>query len=129
MRPLILIAESDGEMLTLLERYLHLRGYRVDAAVGGAECLAKLADLHPDVLILDEDLSWGGSNGVLTRMQEDDDVPLTPTLVLYHPLEPPDPAYRAVVGKLEKPFHLCELADKAYQAVQAPPSGEGGKTP
>lgn len=70
-RPSLLIAESDELMLDAMKRYLLLRGYEVETATGGVECLEKLRQNDGGVLILDLELSWGGGDGVLSVMRDD----------------------------------------------------------
>jgi hypothetical protein len=73
-------------------------------------------------LILDLQLLWGGGEGVLARMREDADIPLTP-VVLVSTTATTD--YLApVVGCLTKPFRLKALVEQvtaaALKARQAP---------
>lgn len=55
-------------------------------ATDGLDCLSKLRDLEPDLLVLQPPILWGGCAGVLTRMIEGPDLPPVPVLLL------PDPA-------------------------------------
>jgi DNA-binding response OmpR family regulator len=44
-------------------------GYRVAFATDGIDCLRVLGEFHPDALVLDIDLLWGGADGVLEAMR------------------------------------------------------------
>ncbi len=49
----ILIAEDDVRTATILEEYLTSQGLRARVAHNGIETLALLADLHPDLILMD----------------------------------------------------------------------------
>jgi len=49
----ILIAEDDGRTATILEEYLTSQGLQVKVAHNGVETLASLADLRPDLILMD----------------------------------------------------------------------------
>jgi two-component system response regulator MprA len=49
----VLVAEDDRAVRESLVRALELEGYRVTATSNGAECLDAVADVGPDVLLLD----------------------------------------------------------------------------
>ncbi|MGB2694790.1 MAG: response regulator transcription factor [Dehalococcoidia bacterium] len=50
---LILVADDDEHIVDLVSLYLRKAGYQVDAAVDGDEALRKIAERHPDLLVLD----------------------------------------------------------------------------
>jgi DNA-binding response OmpR family regulator len=66
-----LLAESDEDLLDAYRGYLSQRGFHVETARTGLECLAKLREFVPDLLVLDLALNWGGGDGVLQVMRED----------------------------------------------------------
>lgn len=49
----ILIVDDDPDALSILETFLRSRGHDAHGAAGGEEALARLDELHPDVVILD----------------------------------------------------------------------------
>ena len=49
----VLIVDDEPSSLELLEVYLSEKGYEICCAVDGAECLRKVADFKPQVLVLD----------------------------------------------------------------------------
>jgi DNA-binding NtrC family response regulator len=71
IKPTVLIAEGDELTLDAMQRYLLLRGYEIETATGGVECLEKLRRNTGGVLILDLELTWGGGDGVLSVMRDD----------------------------------------------------------
>jgi hypothetical protein len=56
-------------------------GYMVETAIGGVECLAKLRQRKSVVLVLEQNILWGGADGVLARMR-DDDIPSVPVVLV-----------------------------------------------
>src|SRR5262245_18589590 len=70
MRPLLLVAEGDAELREAYREALARHSYNVETAADGLECLEKLRQLMPEVLVLDRDLRWGGGDGVLAWLRE-----------------------------------------------------------
>ena len=67
----LVIADHDPVLADVMRRYLLLRGFEVETATGGIQCLDKLHNCDQGILILDHELRWGGSDGVLAIMRED----------------------------------------------------------
>lgn len=74
MHHTVLIADGDEPRLYSCMRFLSHRGYEIQTATGGVECLAKLRGGSPDILILDMEIPWGGGAGVLAALRQDTDV-------------------------------------------------------
>jgi PleD family two-component response regulator len=51
--PLILIADDDSSIRSLLKLAIQSKGYQVEEAANGEECLAKYARCQPDIVLLD----------------------------------------------------------------------------
>jgi carbon storage regulator CsrA len=66
----ILIADRDNFLTASYREALCRHGAVVDAASNGLECMERLYDRVPDVLVLDPSLLWGGGDGVLALLQE-----------------------------------------------------------
>jgi two-component system, OmpR family, phosphate regulon response regulator PhoB len=54
-RPLVLIVEDDAALMTVLRYNLERQGFRIEEAVDGKEGLARIAELCPNLVLLD----WG----------------------------------------------------------------------
>ena len=67
----ILIADPDRFLLASYSRHLRERGVNVSTAATGLECIERLRDAVPDVLVLDPALPWGGGDGVLAVVHEE----------------------------------------------------------
>src|SRR5262245_16120199 len=82
MKPCLLIAESDPAFAAIYQRFLSRYGCAVVSASGGLECLEKLRRTSPEVLVLSGELLWGGSDGVLAQLREEDDLPSVPVILV-----------------------------------------------
>jgi DNA-binding response OmpR family regulator len=120
MRPTLLIAESDAELCDVYQRFFSERGYVVETASDGLDCLAKLRQATPAAVVLDLELPWGGGDGVLAWLRDEGAgsgvaVILTATagcsLDVSEDIEPP------VIGLLLKPFTLTALLERVRFAV------------
>jgi carbon storage regulator CsrA len=76
----ILIADPDRFLLACYSRHLRERGASVSTATTGLECIQRLREAVPDVLVLDPALPWGGGDGVLAVVHEEPE--LRPTVVM-----------------------------------------------
>ncbi len=120
MRPVLLLAEGDAELRDVYRRFLATRGFDVVVAEDGVECMQKLDEAGPDVLVLDLELNWGGGDGVLAWLREEPHVPLVPVVLTATAgapqlfLERDEPP---VVECLPKPFTLAALHDSVRAAL------------
>lgn len=78
----LLIADADSYLSDLYQKYFGAHGYSVRVASGGVECLTALRETTPDVLVLDTELKWGGADGVLAIMDEEDGFATIPIVLL-----------------------------------------------
>ena len=131
--PVVLVTDADRELTDVFRAYLLKGGYRVETASGGLECLQKLRQCSPDVLVLDRELPWGGGDGVLACLSEAGPG-VSPAVVLTtrdidSPDEPLDPP---IVGYLRKPFALAELLKRiaaAHELQEGKQDGIGTSSP
>ena len=65
-----------------IRRFLTSRGYAIELALDGIECLASLERTAPDALLLEWDLPWGGGAGVLACLREMPVVAKTPVVLI-----------------------------------------------
>ncbi|MFW6050577.1 MAG: response regulator [Myxococcota bacterium] len=117
LRPRVLVADDDGDMLRLIERALRRRGLQVDLAPGGRQALHRLAragQAPPDLLVSDVQMPDVGGVDLLAWLRNQGlHVPVI--LVTAYPHD--ELAERAErLGAFEvlpKPF----LMDRLYQLV------------
>jgi carbon storage regulator CsrA len=80
----VLIADSDRYLLHDYRQYLEQHGFEVLTATTGLECVERLRDGEPDVLVLEPSIPWGWGDGVLAMMHEERDIRMIPVIVVTH---------------------------------------------
>jgi two-component system phosphate regulon response regulator PhoB len=53
LKPLILVVEDEAPLVTMLRYNLEKQGFRVEEATDGQEALTKIAEVKPDLVLLD----------------------------------------------------------------------------
>jgi two-component system phosphate regulon response regulator PhoB len=53
LKPLILVVEDEAPLVTMLRYNLEKQGFRVEEATDGQEALTKIAEVRPDLVLLD----------------------------------------------------------------------------
>lgn len=66
----VLMADPDESLHPVYREPLSREGFVVDMALSGLECVARLRERIPNVLVLELQLPWGGGEGVLAMMGE-----------------------------------------------------------
>ena len=120
MRLSVLIAEGDSDLRDAYVDFFQRIGFRVETAAGGVECLERIRDGRPDVLLIDEDLNWGGAEGVLARLVEEASLPYVPVVMATGDRAPGE--LSAALGLpathcFRKPFRMHRLVDCIESAV------------
>ena len=116
----VLIADCDESVLKRCAEDCFHRSIALRSATGGVDCLAELRRWPPDVLVLDAELPWGGGDGVLEIMGEDDALARIPVVLLDgNSANPAGPGRFPpnVVGRLLKPVDIATLLDSVYSAA------------
>lgn len=78
----ILMADPDPSLSLVYREPLLREGLELATAVSGLECVARLRECAPDVLVLEPQLPWGGGDGVLAMMGEVPQLVTVPVMVL-----------------------------------------------
>ena len=52
-RPLVFVVEDEAALATMLRYNLEKQGFRVDEAADGQDALTRIAETHPDIVLLD----------------------------------------------------------------------------
>jgi DNA-binding NtrC family response regulator len=118
MKPTLLIAEGDAELRDVFRRLFTQRGYEVETASDGLDCLVKLRRQVPVMLVLDQELRWGG--GVLAWLRQEgatSGVPVVLTATAGCPPHGTEDIDPPVVKFLPKPFTLTALLESVRAAV------------
>lgn len=130
----IMIADRDWDLLDGLRETLGDRGHETQIATGGLECLSQLRDARPDMLALGDGLLWGGGEGVLAVMAQDEQLQEIPVLLLLehgklcdfvrHPLVVSVIRYPAPLHELARQFALlallCDTSSFVDRGVENP---------
>jgi CheY-like chemotaxis protein len=114
MKPLLLIAEGDDEVRHRLACFFSAHGYEVATAAGGLDCVRQLRQRRPVACVLDQELRWGGSAGVLAVMRDDPDLRAVPVILTTADgsrLPWPERVALPVVQALGKPYLWTDLLD------------------
>jgi len=117
MKTRILVAEANSTWRDFVRDSLQIKGYQVETASEGPECLRKVAGFRPDLLILDLELPWGGGEGVVACMRESlatRGVPVILTSALTPPRELVAFVKPPVVRCLAKPFERVTLLESIF---------------
>jgi DNA-binding response OmpR family regulator len=120
MKPTVLIADGDPELRALYHRFISGRGYEVETATDGLDCVAKLRRLAPAAVMLDLELHWGGGDGVLAWLREMAamaGIPVILTATAGCQVDGSEVIKPPVVQLLLKPFALSALLNSIRSAV------------
>jgi CheY-like chemotaxis protein len=82
MRPTVLIADADELLVAAYRAFFVVEGFQVDWVTNGLDCLNSLRQRSPQALILDAELPWGASSGVLEVMSQDPTIVFVPVVIL-----------------------------------------------
>ena len=117
----VLIAETDDELSDVLGYYLSERGYWVQTAADGRECLDRLREFQPRTLVIDRDLPWDGDDGLVGYIRQNGDVP---SLMLVTGTSSPEELASQTGVPLEccfrKPFCFRGLLERIRSGVTGP---------
>jgi response regulator RpfG family c-di-GMP phosphodiesterase len=78
----VLMADPDESLPAMYREPLSREGVELVTAVNGLDCVARLRERAPDVLVLEAQLPWGGGDGVLAMMGEVPLLAIIPVMVL-----------------------------------------------
>jgi DNA-binding NtrC family response regulator len=120
MKQTLLIANGDGALCDIYRRFLVECGYAVETSSDGLNCLRKLRQAKPAVLVLDMELRWGGGDGVLAWLREESPahgIPVILTATAGYPRDFSGSVEPPVVDFLPEPYALRALLESVRFAV------------
>lgn len=115
----LLVADACDALAERLRKFFLSLGFRVDTAVDGLECVEILRRSHPNVLVLDANLPWGGGDGVLARMRADASSSRVPVVLVGEQLSPAFDTTEPVVCRLERPFDVDVLREAVISTLSS----------
>jgi DNA-binding response OmpR family regulator len=87
----VVIAVPNPALLNAYRESLALEGFEVATARDGLECVRRLREFLPDLLVLSTALPWGGGDGVLAVMSEEPRLQHVPVIVMASGQDPGGP--------------------------------------
>lgn len=108
----VLIADADEVFLEILKNYLCDNGHEAKGASDGLGCVTLLRDFEPEIVVLERELLWGGSDGVMAYMRNDPILSRTPVILTTDNISLEELGAMTkprLVGWLRKPFRLNDL--------------------
>jgi DNA-binding response OmpR family regulator len=106
-----LIADHDPLLREECRRCLAARGHDVETAADALQCIEQLRATSPSVLVLDPEILWGGGDGVLEWLQDEEPI-VRVTVVLTNGHSSgriPDRLAHLITQRLERPCGIKEL--------------------
>lgn len=82
MKPYILIVDDNKITTKLLRRYVETNGYDADEAYDGIECLEKIAERRPDVIVLDVMMPRMDGYETVVKIKADDATKSIPVVIV-----------------------------------------------
>ena len=81
MKAKVLIAGSDSQLCDVYQKFLRECGFEADIAHDALDCIRKLQQRTPAAVVLDRQILWGGSDGVLCWLREERPLSQIPVIV------------------------------------------------
>lgn len=78
----VLMADPDESLHPVYREPLAQDGFEVVSAFSGLECITRMRERVPDLLVLEPHMPWGGGDGVLAIMGEIPALAIVPVMVL-----------------------------------------------
>ena len=119
-RRVILVADDDEDILTLVTAVLTRSGHEVIPARNGTEALAAARDRHPDLAVLDVAMPELDGLEVLERLRGDPDTRDLPVVLLSARVQEDDVARGFATGAnayVRKPFTPQELTERVAELL------------
>jgi DNA-binding response OmpR family regulator len=111
----VLIADCDSEFLDIAKRFLTQCGHEAMVASNGLECIACLRYSAPDILVLDSELRWGGSDGVCDFMKDEPAWSAIPIILITDEKLECKTDCKAdfrIFDRMKKPYSLTQLVGR-----------------
>lgn len=115
----ILIVDDEPVMRYLVKRILEEGEYEITEAEGGNDCLAKLKEKRPDLILLDVMMPDLSGFEVLEEIKKmENPVPVVMLTVVESPDEMKPEDYKYVIDYIRKPFEEEDLIKRVEQAFK-----------
>jgi DNA-binding response OmpR family regulator len=119
-RPLVLVADDDPDILTLVALRLERSGFDVVLARDGEQALATALEREPDIALLDVTMPKLDGYEVTARLRDNQATRHMPVILLTARVQEADIARGLEAGAddyVKKPFSTQELRDRIQAAL------------
>ena len=119
-RPVILVADDDEDILTLVAVRLELAGYEVIKARSGDEALRMALDHSPDLAVLDVMMPGLDGYEVTRELRQRESTSVTPIILLTARAQESDVARGLAAGAddyVKKPFDAGDLRTRVRRLL------------
>lgn len=118
-RPLVLLAEDEPDIRTLVATLLERWGYEVAAVASGEEALALADERMPTLAVLDVNIPDPDGIEVTRRLRELADVPVILLTAFADERSVAEAAAAGASGYVTKPFRAAALRKAVWSVVPA----------
>jgi two-component system response regulator VicR len=119
----IVCVEDEPEMIDLIQLILNRKGFEVIGANGGAEGLATIRSVKPDLVLLDLMMPEMDGWQVYQQLKADEETADIPVIVVTAKAQNIDKVLGLHIAKVDdyipKPFSLQELVDRVEKVLNA----------
>jgi DNA-binding response OmpR family regulator len=122
-QPLVIIADDDDLLRQLVSHQLHQRGFATRCVSDGEELLTTLAEVRPDLIVLDAMMPGIDGYETLRRLRAGRTAPGVPVIMLTAKRREADIVRALELGAsdyVSKPFLPDELALRVKQLILRP---------
>jgi CheY-like chemotaxis protein len=118
-KPVILVVDDDGPILTLMRNLLREFGYDSVVASTGEQALEGARAQRPDLVLLDKNMPGMSGSEVIQALREDglDHVPIL--ILSGEPLSKNELAEIGAHGAVQKPFDVPALIDQIRETLSS----------
>ena len=120
-QPRIVCIEDEEQMIELMSLILARHGYEVIGALGGQQGLEKIAEVKPDLVLLDLMMPEMDGWAVLQRMRADSELRDIPVVIVTAKANEIDRVFGLEIAQVEgyitKPFGPQELVQSVKRAI------------
>ena len=110
----LLWADEDTQFTSIGQRYLAATGFDVTMTTDAVNCLSRINHMMPDVLVLDDELKWGGVDGLLAWLLEEVTQEEQPVVLLSSDEPPERISARTEIPEarcLQKPYRMRSILE------------------
>jgi CheY-like chemotaxis protein len=120
--PLVICVDDEPSILTLMERTLTKKGFRVMGSLGGDKAISLIHERKPDLILMDIKMPEINGFDICARLKKSEDVAKIPVIFVTGMAEEVDRTRAFSSGACDvllKPFDMDVLVEKAQRTLEA----------